>query len=81
MIVVPEPVMAPVMLPVIVPIVQLKLQGTFAVNVIFGPVPLQIVAVGAFVTTGIGITVTVALLFVKPLLEKQPLASVTDISV
>jgi hypothetical protein len=38
--------------------VQVKLLGAVAVRAIFGPVPLQIVAV-ALVTDGFGLTVTV----------------------
>jgi hypothetical protein len=55
----PEPVLAPVMPPVIAPIVQVKLLGTLDVKVIFGPVPLQILAVAGLVTVGAGLTVTV----------------------
>jgi hypothetical protein len=56
---VPEPALAPVILPVIVPIVQAKLLATLDVNAIFGPVPLQVLAVGVLVTIGAGLTVTV----------------------
>jgi hypothetical protein len=45
--------------PVIVPIVQAKVLGTLDVKVIFGPVPLQALAVGKLVTAGFGSTVTV----------------------
>jgi hypothetical protein len=45
--------------PVIVPTVQSKVLGALAVNVMFGPVPLQIAAVAVFVTTGLGFTVIV----------------------
>ena len=55
----PEPALAPVMPPVMMPIVQVKLLGVLEVNVIFGPVPLHVLAVGAFVTAGFGFTVTV----------------------
>jgi hypothetical protein len=55
----PEELLAPVMLPVIVPIVHAKLLGALAVNAIFGPVPLQVLAVAALVTAGLGLTVTV----------------------
>lgn len=55
----PELALAPVIPPVMAPIVHEKLQGTDAVNAIFGPVPLQVVEVVEFVTTGIGLTVTV----------------------
>ena len=47
------------MLPVIVPIVQVKVLAALAVKLIFGPAPLQVLAVAAFVTTGFGLTVTV----------------------
>ena len=59
MISVPEPSLAPVMPPVMVPIVQVKLLGTLAVRLTFGPVPLQVAAVLGVVTTGVGFTVTV----------------------
>ncbi len=55
----PEPALAPVMPPVIAPIVQAKLLGTLDINVIFGLVPLQVLAVGELVTIGSGLTVTV----------------------
>lgn len=55
----PEPALAPVMPPVIAPTVQVKVLGAEAVSAIFGPVPLQIAAVLAVVTTGVGNTVTV----------------------
>jgi hypothetical protein len=55
----PELALAPVMLPVIVPIVQAKLLAIEAVKLIFGLVPLQITAVFAVVTTGLGFTVMV----------------------
>ena len=45
--------------PVIVPIVHEKLLAMLAVKVIFGPVPLQVLAVAALVTAGVGFTVTV----------------------
>jgi hypothetical protein len=57
--VLPEPVLAPVILPLIVPTVHEKLLAAEAVNAIFGPVPLQVVAVGKLVTNGAGLTVTV----------------------
>jgi hypothetical protein len=47
------------MLPVIVPIVHAKLLAIEAVKLIFGLVPLQVTAVFAVVTTGLGFTVTV----------------------
>ena len=55
----PELLLAPVILPVIVPIVQAKELGALAVKLILGPVPLQVDAVEAVVTTGVGLTVTV----------------------
>jgi hypothetical protein len=55
----PELALAPVMPPVIAPIVQEKLLGALDVKVIFGPVPLQVLAVARFVTVGVGLTVTV----------------------
>ena len=58
MIVAPELVLAPVMPPVIVPTVQAKVLVAEAVKLIFGPVPLQMVAVLAVVTAGFGFTVT-----------------------
>jgi hypothetical protein len=39
--------------------VHAKLLGALEVNVIFGPVPLQVLAVAELVTAGIGLTVTV----------------------
>ena len=59
MIVPPDPALAPVMPPVIVPIVQANVLGALAVRLMFGPVALQIEAVAAFVTAGVGLTVTV----------------------
>ena len=55
----PDPADAPVILPVIVPTVQVKVLGVLAVRAILVAVPLQIVAVLAVVTTGVGFTVTV----------------------
>jgi len=55
----PEPALAPVILPVIVPMVQVKVLAIVAVKLILGLVPLQMVAVDEFVTTGLGFTVTV----------------------
>jgi hypothetical protein len=55
----PEPALAPVMPPVIAPIIHAKLLGTLDVKVIFGPVPLHMLAVGELVTIGVGLTVTV----------------------
>jgi hypothetical protein len=60
--VLPPPALAPVMPPVIVPIVQLKVLGLLAVSAILVAVLSQIVAVGALVTTGVGYTVTVAII-------------------
>jgi hypothetical protein len=58
-IVLPLPALAPVIPPVIVPIVQEKVLGALAVNAMFVAVLLQIAAVFAVVTTGVGFTVTV----------------------
>lgn len=55
----PDPALAPVMLPVIVPIVQLNVLVAVAASAIFVAVPLQMVAVFAVVTAGLGFTVTV----------------------
>jgi hypothetical protein len=55
----PEPALAPEIPPVLAPIVQEKVLGADAVSEIFGLVPLQVVAAGAVVTTGAGLTVTV----------------------
>jgi hypothetical protein len=55
----PELADAPVILPMIVPTVQVKLLGALAVNAMFGLVPLQVLAVLAVVTAGVGFTVTV----------------------
>jgi hypothetical protein len=55
----PELAVAPVIAPVIAPIVQAKLLGVLDVKEIFGPVPLQVLAVGELVTIGVGLTVTV----------------------
>jgi hypothetical protein len=59
LIVEPDDALAPVIDPVIVPMVQVYVLGAEAVNEILGPVPLQIVAVLAVVTEGVGFTVTV----------------------
>lgn len=59
--VLPELALAPVMLPVIVPIVQANVLGALAVKAIAGLVPLQVAAVLAVVTSGVGLTVTVIL--------------------
>lgn len=55
----PEPPFAPVILLVIVPIVQVKVLDAEAVKLIFADAPLQIEAVFAVVTDGVGLTVTV----------------------
>jgi hypothetical protein len=55
----PELAVAPVILPMIVPTVHVKLLGALAVNAMFGLVPLQVLAVLAVVTAGVGLTVTV----------------------
>jgi hypothetical protein len=57
--VLPDPALAPVMLPVIVPTVQLNVLAAVDVNAMFVAVPLQIEAVLAVVTAGVGLTVTV----------------------
>lgn len=58
-IVAPLPAAAPVMPPVTVPTVHVNVLGAVAVKAIFVAVPLQIDAVFAVVTTGVGFTVTV----------------------
>ena len=55
----PDPALAPLILPVMAPMVHEKLAGVLDVNVRFGLVLLQIASVAAFVTTGLGLTVTV----------------------
>lgn len=55
----PEAAEAPVIPPVIVPIVQANELGTEAVRLMLGLAPLQTVAVLEFVTSGVGLTVTV----------------------
>jgi hypothetical protein len=55
----PDEALAPVILPVMVPIVQVNVLATEAVSVRLGDVPLQVEAVARFVTTGVGLTVTV----------------------
>jgi hypothetical protein len=57
--VLPEPALAPVILPVIVPMVQVNVLAALEVSAIFVAVALQIVAVLAVVTTGVGLAVTV----------------------
>jgi hypothetical protein len=54
----PDPLLAPVIPPVITPIVHANVLGTLEVNAILGLVPLQVVAVAALVTVGVGFTVT-----------------------
>jgi hypothetical protein len=71
LIVEPELAEAPVIPPVIVPIVHVNVLGTLDVNMIFGPVPLQVFAVAALVTIGVGLTVTVT-----GLISKHPAAVV-----
>jgi hypothetical protein len=58
-IVAPDPEEAPVMPPVTVPTVQVNVLGAVAVSAILVAVPLQIAAVFAVVTTGVGFTVVV----------------------
>lgn len=55
----PVPGVAPVIPPVIVPIVQLKVLAAVATSAILVVPPLQMAAVLAVVTTGVGLTVTV----------------------
>jgi hypothetical protein len=50
---------------------QVKVDATFAVKGIFTVPPLQIVAVDALVTTGAGLTVTVAVMAEPPQLEAE----------
>lgn len=42
-----------------VPMVQVNVLATLAVKLMTGPVPLQLLAVAALVTSGVGYTVTV----------------------
>ena len=60
-IVAPAPAVAPVIPPVIVPIVQVNELGAVEVSAILVAVLLQMVAVLAVVTTGLGFTVTMML--------------------
>jgi hypothetical protein len=53
------PGLAPVIPPVIVPTVHVKLLGALEVNAMLVFVLLQMLFVAAFVTTGLGYTVTV----------------------
>jgi hypothetical protein len=55
----PEDALEPVIPPTMVPIVHVKVLGALAVRAIAGLVPLQVLAVAAFVTAGVGLTVTV----------------------
>jgi hypothetical protein len=55
----PDPPVAPVIPPVTVPIVQLNVLLAEDVSEMFVVPPLQIVALFAVVTTGLGLTVTV----------------------
>jgi hypothetical protein len=57
--VLPEPDVAPAILPLIVPIVQLNVLPALEVSAILVVAPLQIVALLAAVTAGVGLTVTV----------------------
>jgi hypothetical protein len=54
-----DPAVAPVIPPVMVPIVHANVPGALAVSAIFVFVLLQIALVAAFVTAGVGLTVTV----------------------
>jgi hypothetical protein len=58
-IVAPDDPEAPVILPVIAPTVHVNVLGAVAVNAMLVAVPLQIAAVLAVVTAGVGLTVTV----------------------
>jgi hypothetical protein len=58
-IVAPLPPLAPVMLPVMVPTVHVNVLAAVAVSAMFVAEPLQIAAVFAVVTAGVGLTVTV----------------------
>jgi hypothetical protein len=58
-IVLPDDAVAPVMPPVTVPMVHENVLAALAVSEMFVEVPLQIAAVLAVVTTGVGLTVTV----------------------
>ena len=59
MIVEPELALAPVILPVIVPMVHANELGAVDVKLMPAPLPLQVMAVDALVTAGVGLTVTV----------------------
>ncbi len=73
--VLPEEAEAPVMPPVIVPMVHVNVLGAVAVRAMFGLVALQVEAVFAVVTTGVGFTTTVR---VKGFPTQEP---VTDVGV
>jgi hypothetical protein len=64
----PELDVAPETLPIFVPVVHEKLLAADAVRLILGLIPLHVVAVVEFVTTGIGFTVTV----IEVVLPTQP---------
>ena len=55
----PAPALAPDMLPVLVPKVHANVLAALAVRLILELVPLQMLLLVAFVTAGIGLTVTV----------------------
>jgi hypothetical protein len=57
--VLPDPAVAPAILPVIVPTVQVNVLDADDVSAIAVDVPLQMAAVLAVVTAGVGFTVTV----------------------
>ena len=59
LIIAPAPPLAPIILPIMVPIVHENVLGVVEIKTIPGPVPLQVLAVGAFVIAGAGFTVTV----------------------
>lgn len=59
MITLPLPALAPVIPPTMAPTVHVNVLGVLADSIIFGLPPLQIAAGGAFVTAGVGCTVTV----------------------
>ena len=59
MILVPDDAEAPPIVPVFVPNVQAKELDALAVRLMPGLVPLQVIAVVAVVTAGVGFTVTV----------------------
>jgi hypothetical protein len=59
LIVAPVPALAPVIPPATVPIVHENVLGAVAARIMLGFAPLQIAADAAFVTAGVGLTVTV----------------------